>query len=482
MKKSDGNRSARIKWLQLSALILLLVLTACSSGDPVSQVGPGGGTIRANGVTVVIPAGALDAVHTFNISRATGFPADHNIIGIPFTFSPDIVFLKPVTITMPYDLPAGVLQTNATLAAMEAGAWSPIPNSVVDLDHKTVSADVLHFSTYTPFWYEAPVGALDGYYFSAFLGNNPGSNSAGVNNTLYSHDGKTGLFGPEGTDTGTWTSFSYTMRADGLLRSNYVMPDGSPVKEFGIANTASKVHMYFQPSLVSSSSLVLFVFEKPDAGYLPSLAGSSYFVGACQSSLSDSSYDILAHHIDFETATTGHLTEKNGNVSPFTYVVEGGGKITMTVAFPSGTRAINGHLNPDASLFTNGYQSPVMNIAGLAAGARLSSGRTNADLSGAYHTVLCQPGESDKRVLYRTMTFDGKGAGTYVTYDEKLESPASTGTFTYSVNSDGTFTLNMAGLSEGYDELSILSPDGNIFVTPDYYGTHQTFTIGVKKQ
>jgi hypothetical protein len=475
------NRSVGI----LAAMLFMaLTLTACSDSgdhhDPMT-VGPAGGTIKANGVTIVIPAGALDSERKFVISEAAGYPADNNIIGTPIEVDPDIVFKKPVTITLPYTLPGGVNLANASMATVQGGAWSPIPETVVNVSDSTVTASVQHFSTFTPFWYEPPDHELEGYYFSASLDNRPGFAEAGVDNTLYNADGKTASFGNENTGTGTWTPYSYTMRADGLLQAYYTTGDET-VHELGIANLQSKVQMYFQPSVVDTSSFILFGFEKPAADYLPSLVGSQYFAGGYQSSTSDTAPLVFADQISFDTATAGHITRaESEESSPFTYVVEAGGMVTMTVTDSNGTTTWGFRLNGDASLLAYGYSNTGSDTVGLVVGARLSAGKSNADLSGTFHTVLYQPDQQNTRVSYRTMTFDGQGGGTFVTYDEHLDTPVATGTLTYAMHDDGTFTLNLVGLSEGFDEPSVLSADGNVFVNPDSYGTRHTYTIGVKK-
>lgn len=488
MKRSPRasiNRSAGI----LAVLFFTtLALTACSdvewylghnNGEAIT-VGPEGGTITSNGVTMVIPAGALDTEQQIVIKDATGYPDDNGIIGTPVTIDPDVVFQKPVAITLHYTLPGGVNLLNASMATLEAGDWSPIPETVVNMSDSTVTATVLHLSTFTPFWYE-PTHELQGYYFSAYLNNRTSFAEAGMDNTLYNTDGKTAAYGPEDTNTATWTPFGYTMRADGLLKSYYTLPSGEVIHEFGIANPEAKVHMYFQTSIVNSSTTILFGFEKPAADYLPSLAGSQYFVGGYQSSPLDIGPEVFADRISFETADAGHLTSAEGVSFPFTYVVEAGGKVTMTVTYSSGTSILSSRLNADASLVADGYDDTGSNTVGLVVGARLSSGKTNANLTGTYHTVLYQPDSADTRVSYRTMTFDGQGGGTFITYDEQLETQVATGTLTYAMNDDGTFTLNLAGLSEGFDEPSVLSADGNVFVNPDSFGTHHTYTIGVKE-
>ena len=467
------------------ALVFFVSLTlgACSDNNGESLIGPGGGTIQAAGVTIVIPPGALDSFQEISISIATDsdYPADNDIIGTPVKIEPDLVFLKPVTITMPYTLPQGVLELNTALATLQAGAWTPIPESVVDIANKTVSASVMYLSLYTPFWYEPPIQMIKGYYLNAYFKNKPDFALAHMDNTFYNDDGKTASYGPEDSDQETWNPFSYTIRADGLLKSRSTLPDRNTEQGFGFIHPESKVNTYMQTSHVNTCSSFLFGFQKPDADYLPSMVGSQYFVGGYHSSPTDSQRNIFADRINFETTEAGRIISQEGDELPFTYIVESGGKVTMTANYPDGKRVLTGHLSSDACFLICAYENPDYDTVGVTIGVRLSTGKTNADLSGNYHTTLYQPEMSDTRVLYRSMTFDGQGGGTYTTYDEALEEETATGTLTYEVNDDGTFTLNLLKLSEGQNETSALSADNNVFVNPDHYGTHHTYTFGVKK-
>jgi uncharacterized delta-60 repeat protein len=111
-----------------AALLFTLLIASCGGGDdadapappppapPGTLVGAAGATVSGpNGVTVVIPAGALAAETRINIEQtaagAPALPAGFTVAGLTFALTPHgTTFAVPVTITLPFDpatVPAG---------------------------------------------------------------------------------------------------------------------------------------------------------------------------------------------------------------------------------------------------------------------------------------------------------------------------------------------------------------------------------------
>jgi hypothetical protein len=80
-------------------------------------------------------------------------PANANIIGLPYNFSPDgVTFSPPMTLTYSYDpntLPAGVAEQNLAVAYYDAaaGKWVELPGTVNTTTH-TITAQVSHTTTF----------------------------------------------------------------------------------------------------------------------------------------------------------------------------------------------------------------------------------------------------------------------------------------------------------------------------------------------
>ena len=135
------------------------LLAACGefsdANDPLHQieVGPTGGIAVNGGASVAIPDGALDETTKIEIHVAEDAPADR--IGEAYEFLPDgQTFDVPVTIRLEYDpgdLPAEIDPASLVLAVLVDGAWQPVPGSIAEPDLHAVTAEVMHFSTYTVF-------------------------------------------------------------------------------------------------------------------------------------------------------------------------------------------------------------------------------------------------------------------------------------------------------------------------------------------
>jgi hypothetical protein len=108
-----------------------------------------GGTVTAEGLTVVIPPGALmaDTDVTVAISDGADLPAATTLVAKVYELGPTgTKFLKPVNITIAFDAAKLVAPKVATVAFLEAGAWVPLADSATT--GTTALATTTHF---TPF-------------------------------------------------------------------------------------------------------------------------------------------------------------------------------------------------------------------------------------------------------------------------------------------------------------------------------------------
>jgi uncharacterized delta-60 repeat protein len=150
--------------IRSAAAGLLIVLAACGGGGSEDSgppppagtvVGATGGTVTgANGVALVIPAGALTTDVMIGIEQTSaGAPAlPGSVLGLGpmFAFTPHgTTFALPVTVTIPFDsasAPAGVtLELYKTNAQNE---WEPVPGAVFGAI--SVTAQITGFSHAQP--------------------------------------------------------------------------------------------------------------------------------------------------------------------------------------------------------------------------------------------------------------------------------------------------------------------------------------------
>ena len=141
---------------------VLTSLCACGGGgdeqgggDELPQPTPGGigaagGTVSAQGASVLVPAGALAASTNIAVTQtstgAPALPAGFSPVGSMFAFTPHgTAFSTPATITLPFDpagLPAGAIPQLYKTNAQDQ--WEPVANAVFGA--ASVSAQVSGFS------------------------------------------------------------------------------------------------------------------------------------------------------------------------------------------------------------------------------------------------------------------------------------------------------------------------------------------------
>ncbi len=123
-----------------------------SNGETgVKDVDGHGGEVKAKGLLLDVPAGALDRTVRITIAPAAeGNPTDN--VGAAFELGPDgTTFAKPVELTLSFDpaaLPDPEHPELLRVAVAVNGEWEPLDDSVVDTTDKVVRASTPHFSRY----------------------------------------------------------------------------------------------------------------------------------------------------------------------------------------------------------------------------------------------------------------------------------------------------------------------------------------------
>jgi len=144
---------------RLSAALCLALLLGCDGGtqpDVVragTAVGPEGGTVSVEGLTLEIPPGALSEEVSITLEEislgAGGIPAGFLALdGTVFDLGPDgLRFDEPVALTLRYsagDVPAGVAESELRMLHLDGGV--AVLESTIDRTSRTVTAYVEHFS------------------------------------------------------------------------------------------------------------------------------------------------------------------------------------------------------------------------------------------------------------------------------------------------------------------------------------------------
>jgi hypothetical protein len=153
---------------QASVAALLAGMLACSKGPDSSgvsaQIGPEGGSLKADGVTFSVPQGALNDVVTISLTvldtGGTEVPGRIRVSKV-FQILPDTVrFLTPATVTLSYQsalVPASIAPTSVDVRHTDYSRLTPerLGSIHVDTDATTVSGETTGLGT---FWATAPEG------------------------------------------------------------------------------------------------------------------------------------------------------------------------------------------------------------------------------------------------------------------------------------------------------------------------------------
>lgn len=112
-----------------------------AGGSSATGIGPEGGTISANGVTLIIPAGALATRTAIAVETGAPQPEGYQFASPVFRFAPDgTTFAKPVAVTLP--LSAGASNVHL-FWSNAAGGFDEL---AATMGGDTVSGEITHFS------------------------------------------------------------------------------------------------------------------------------------------------------------------------------------------------------------------------------------------------------------------------------------------------------------------------------------------------
>src|SRR6185437_5951623 len=118
-------------------------------------VSTGGAVLHVQGgvVQLAVPSGAVGAPIALFANASTDTTMSARVVrGTSFDFGPSgTIFAKPVPLTIQYDastLPSGVNEPALQLYLRGKSSWQVVDGSVVDVQAKTVTASITHFSTY----------------------------------------------------------------------------------------------------------------------------------------------------------------------------------------------------------------------------------------------------------------------------------------------------------------------------------------------
>ena len=120
------------------------VATTVVADAATGSIGPGGGVISSpSGVVLIVPAGAVDANTTIQVTATTTAPpAGVGAVSPVYQFSPEgIVFARPLTITLP--LPAGVTSASIYWTDLGGTTFHSIGGTI---SGNTISQQTGHFS------------------------------------------------------------------------------------------------------------------------------------------------------------------------------------------------------------------------------------------------------------------------------------------------------------------------------------------------
>lgn len=123
-------------------------------GTVVGTVTDEGGTVTApGGVTLDVPAGAVDGSTEITVDPATDVPSSARLVeGTAFEFGPDgLDFDEPVDLTLEYDeadLPAGYTESSLGLYKATSSSWQEVAWVDIDTVANLVTAQISSFSAY----------------------------------------------------------------------------------------------------------------------------------------------------------------------------------------------------------------------------------------------------------------------------------------------------------------------------------------------
>jgi hypothetical protein len=166
-------------------------------GIIVTNIGQGGGTIGAMGVTVTIPAGALTTAIPISIQLASQVgPA--GTVGQVFEIGPTgTTFAQPITIAFNYtgsELQGLPPSDFAVETSTNAGvSWTPLSQIVVDVKAQTIAGQTTHLSPYALVEQPAAMGQVEDAAAYQSADGDVGASDAGASDDASSAPGDAGV-------------------------------------------------------------------------------------------------------------------------------------------------------------------------------------------------------------------------------------------------------------------------------------------------
>ncbi len=187
------------------------IVAALPSGVLIAtSVGPAGGVVGIDGVTVTIPANALSATLTLTIQRS-GQTGPNGTIGEVFEIGPTgTTFSAPVTIAFDYtdSEVAGLAPSDfavETIGSDSGLGWTPLSQIVVDVYAHTIAGQTTHLSPYALVQQGVTMGTIGD---ASAAGSDSGSGGGGEGGIVSGGDGGSSIddgssSGPPAIDGGS---------------------------------------------------------------------------------------------------------------------------------------------------------------------------------------------------------------------------------------------------------------------------------------
>jgi hypothetical protein len=470
------------------ALTLVGAVALAGCGAKSTAIGASGGVVSANGASVEVPAGALSSDVSISIAEgpaATGLPRGLVAAGPTIVLGPEgQTFSSPVTVTVPTTRAATGLYTRPG----SGGDWTALSGATWDAARSVISATTTHFSQFVAVQ-NVPVGLSGPFTMVAFSFQplaQPSTPDAGAPTPLplgfsslsasltFDGDGGASLIGTKNVD-GISQAQAGSGTASASSDGNFTLWSGN---DFIGSLAADQRFVLFAPT--SGTPQFSFALERGGTLSPASLNGDYGFgfysfdrstqqpslpaAGAPRPQPKGFTSTLGTLHFDGDGGVTlSGQRNMDGTSSPVSgaaqYDVAPGGDFSM-----GGGSLFTGGVTLDGSAVVFGSQNgvPQVSIALKRAGSY-----SNATLNGVYGVVfyvfdgsatqpvvpaagLPLPAPRGFSVAVGTMTFDGAGQVT-LSVTKNTDGAASTqsGSGTYSVAADGTFTLNAGNTFTG---------------------------------
>jgi hypothetical protein len=266
----------------------------------------------------------------------------------------------------------------------------------------------------------------------------------------------------DGTGNGTFAIIYSSLGESGSAPFTYsVDSDGTFSLDIEFHGEGSTLHGIVSPDGVSFTMWPFSVGIRKSSGMSNASLNGEYVTAGYFTNDEDVSG---GEHISMNYAGNGsgtieiiHSSFDDSGSYPCTYSVSDDGTFLMTVAVDlQEDIVLQGIVSSDGESFT--MVSIDSSEFGIWAGLKKSSGHTDASLSGEYITIQYMT-EEHSSTEYLAIDFAGDGNAAFEIVYSSGSGGGDTGSFTYSVNDDGTFSITVVG-NGGGTMPGMLSSDG----------------------